>query len=253
VTELAQQSLKDFVSNKRSAKAPPSKETIRNIAKAIVMVMAGLHAKGLVHMDVKPENLMVFDGCLKLIDVDGCVEIGSKVHLNDPSISFSPIYCAPEWASFLLDRDHKACIDAAPGLDAWSVGCTLCELVTLESVLRPQYNNLTRRDRRSGLAKYMDWLGSLQETPIPNAVNELDGELGDVMASLLTCNKKRRSSCASILSAPCFATDRVQRTKSSPLTCEVYGFANESDTDSTSDSDGNAACSSQSSHMSEEF
>jgi len=251
VTELAQQSLKDFVSKKKIANASPSKETVRSMSRAIVMVMAGLHAKGLVHMDVKPENLMVFDGCLKLIDVDGCVEIGSKVYLNDPSISFSPIYCAPEWANFLLDKNRKACIDATPGLDAWSVGCTLCELVTLESVLRPDYNRLTRRDQRRGLVKYMDWLGTLQEVSIPDAVNELDDELGAVVTSLLACNMTKRSSCAAMLSSPCLATDKVKRTKSSPLTCEAYGFSPDSDTDSTCGSDGGAACSSRSSHMSQ--
>ena len=42
-----------------------------DMTKAVVFVMAGLHAKGFVHLDLKPENLMVFDGALKLIDVGG--------------------------------------------------------------------------------------------------------------------------------------------------------------------------------------
>jgi len=161
VTELAQQSLKDFVIKKRADSAPPSKETVRSMASAILLVMAGLHAKGFVHLDVKPENLMVFDGCLKLIDVDGCVEIGTQLSLDDPSISFSPVYCAPEWASFVLgeEKDH---LQVTPGLDAWSVGCTICELVTLEAIMRDKYCTVARGQRNgSGTAVFMEWLQGL--------------------------------------------------------------------------------------------
>ncbi len=55
-----------------------------------MLVVAGLHAKGFIHLDLKPENLMLFDGMLKLIDVDGCVRIGTAISVSDSSLSFSP-------------------------------------------------------------------------------------------------------------------------------------------------------------------
>merc|ERR1712070_919945 len=119
VTELAQSSLKDYVDKRREESAPPSKETVRSLAKAILLVMAGLHAKGFVHLDMKPENLMIFDGRLKLIDVDGCIEIGTSISPSNLSISFSPCYCSPEWAGFVVGSSKE--MVAAPGLDAWSV------------------------------------------------------------------------------------------------------------------------------------
>jgi serine/threonine protein kinase len=222
VTELAQQSLKDFVDNRKKEAAPPSKETVRSITKAIILVMAGLHAKGLVHMDVKPENLMIFDGRLKLIDVDGCVDIGTRISLNDSSISFSPIYCAPEWASFLLG-DEDASISAAPGLDTWSIGCTICELVTLDAVMRPTYAKMARRHRREGPAVFMDWLKSLKEAPLPQEVKQFDIELAQLMTGcLLVCNTTERRSCAESLDTPYLASDKLQRTKSSPIKLQVH-------------------------------
>jgi serine/threonine protein kinase len=219
VTELAQQSLKDFVAKRRRASAPPSKETVRIIAKAMILVMAGLHAKGLVHLDIKPENLMVFDGCLKLIDVDGCIEIGTHISLADPSISFSPIYCAPEWAGFLVG-DREARIPAAPGLDTWSVGCTICELVMLDAVLKADYLKLTRRHgRHHGAAKFMDWLKRLEEAPVPERITQFDAELAQfITGCLLVCHETERRSCAESLNSPYLAAESIpQRTKSSPI------------------------------------
>jgi len=222
VTELAQQSLKDFVAKRRVESAPPSKETVRSITKAIILVMAGLHAKGFVHMDVKPENLMVFDGCLKLIDVDGCVDIGTSISLNDPSISFSPIYCAPEWAGFLMGNED-ASISASPGLDTWSIGCTICELVTLDAVMRPAYIRMARKDKRNGPALFMDWLKSLTEAPVPQAVTQFDDELAQLMTGcLLVCNTAERRSCAESLDTPYLAVDKLQRTKSSPIKLQIH-------------------------------
>ena len=45
--------------------------------------MAGLHAKAYVHMDMNPENMMMFSGRLKVIDVDGCGRAGTKVSTQD--------------------------------------------------------------------------------------------------------------------------------------------------------------------------
>ena len=129
ITEVAQYSLKDYFALKREKNKPLSRESIKACARAILLVVAGLHAKGLVHLDLKPENLMMFNGRLKLIDVDGCVPIGSEVSINDSSISFSPCYCAPEWARFLTDESESKII-VNDKLDVWSIGITLCELVT---------------------------------------------------------------------------------------------------------------------------
>jgi serine/threonine protein kinase len=218
ITELAQQSLRDFLAYKRKGDARPSKETVRNIAKSIVLVMASLHAKGFVHLDVKPENLMVFDGCLKLIDVDGCVEIGSRIRLFDSSISFSPVYCAPEWAGFLLE-DSDACIIASPGLDVWSVGCTICELVTLgDALLKPDYVKFIRKDRHAGRLRFMEYVKTLETVPLPRSIQNFDPELAEFVAGwLLVGDKTARHSCAETLNAPYLATDKLQWTKSGPI------------------------------------
>merc|ERR1719235_1551340 len=215
VTELAQESLKEYIVRKKEEASPPSKDTVRGIAKSIVLVMAGLHAKGVIHLDLKPENLMIFDGCLKLIDVDGCMEIGSRISSANRAISFSPCYCAPEWAGFVVGS--KGSMVAAPGLDAWSVGCTICELVTMDAIMKPTYKKIHRRDPHHGQRQFMDWLSGLEKTPLPRAVEQFDAELVQLLTDcLLVCQKSQRRTCADSLDAP-YLRRRSSRTKSNPV------------------------------------
>jgi len=222
VNELAQYSLQDYVSDKKRKSAPPSQETVRSLAKAIILVMAGLHAKGFVHLDIKPENLMIFDGCLKLIDVDGCVEIGQPISKADSSISFSACYCAPEFAKFVMQKDD-ASLYALPGLDTWSVGCTICELVTLDPILRSSYKSWVTQFGRRGRIRFMDSLASMSKAPLPSKVQQFDAEFVELMNEcLLVCPESQRRTCAESLNASYLASDKLQRTKSSPLRAQAY-------------------------------
>jgi len=204
ITEVAQYSLKDYFALKREKNKPLSRESIKACARAIILVVAGLHAKGLVHLDLKPENLMMFNGRLKLIDVDGCVPIDSEVSINDSSISFSPCYCAPEWARFLID-EAKNKIIAKPHLDVWSIGITLCELVTLDAILKPMYGNFLRNGhshREAGFL-FMDWLGHITRAPVPKSIERFDKDFHKLIVDgLLVCDHMKRKSLAQCLSDP---------------------------------------------------
>ena len=111
-----------------------------------MLVVAGLNAKGLVHLDLKPENRMMFNGTLTLIGVDCCLRIGTAASIQDSTISFSPCYCAPEWARFLVE-DTESAVKIIPALDFWSVGMAICELATLDAVLKPVYASFLRNGR----------------------------------------------------------------------------------------------------------
>lgn len=207
ITELAQYSLKDYLANRRDqGKGLPS-ELIRKVTKAIVQVIAGLHAKGFVHIDLKPENMMMFSGRLKLIDVDGCMRKGDMVSITDSSISFSPCYCAPEWAEFLIEDsdEHDSRIRVMPALDVWSTGMTICELVTLDAILKPMYGKFLRSGsshREAGFL-FMDWLSRIQKVPLPKAVKNYDREFVDLLVNhLLVRDPQQRRSCAQCLSHP---------------------------------------------------
>eukprot|EP00403_Amphidinium_massartii_P029377 CAMPEP_0178396504 /NCGR_PEP_ID=MMETSP0689_2-20121128/13762_1 /TAXON_ID=160604 /ORGANISM="Amphidinium massartii, Strain CS-259" /LENGTH=657 /DNA_ID=CAMNT_0020017179 /DNA_START=330 /DNA_END=2303 /DNA_ORIENTATION=+ len=213
VTELAQYSLKDYLAYQNSLKKNFTADAVRRIAYDVVLVVAGLHSKGLVHVDLKPENLMMFNGKLKLIDVDGCVKAGTSVSVQDSTISFSPCYCAPEWARFLIN-DHESRIVISPGLDVWSVGMTICELVTLEPMLKSMYANFLRNassHREAGFL-FMEWLIALPKSIV--AFDELFVNL--LREFLLVCDSEKRRTLAEALSHD-FFTHREGRTISKAM------------------------------------
>merc|ERR1719337_700360 len=133
VTELGDHSLRDYIHARRLKDQLSSPGSVRKLVRSVVMATAALHAKGYVHLDLKPENMMIFGGRLKIIDVDGCVRIGTAISLQDSSSSFSPCYCAPELARLLLSGGEPTIV-ASPSLDSWSIGLIACECVTLNTV-----------------------------------------------------------------------------------------------------------------------
>jgi len=215
VTELAQYSLKDFIAQRRAQKRPLPLELVRKTAKSIIHILAALHAKGLVHLDLKPENLMMFQGRLKLIDVDGCVRMGSIVSVSDSSISFSPCYCSPEWARFLIEEsDGPVFITIHPALDVWSAGMTICELVTLDAVLKPTYAKYLRNgsSHREAGFRFMDYLSDIQSPPIPKKIEQADAKLyAFLINNLLVCDFTERKTCAQAMTDPYVCSDPTGR------------------------------------------
>lgn len=100
--------------------------TIVGIAAQIAAALAALHEAGVIHCDVKPDNLFVLDarawGTLpqvKVIDF-GVSRALDEPTSDDPSIAGTPAYMAPE--------QWKGAPETAS--DVYSLGCVLYELVT---------------------------------------------------------------------------------------------------------------------------
>jgi len=223
VTELAQYSLKDFLQDRRRAKSAFSRVFIRELVKRVVLAMAALHAKGYVHLDMKPENLMVFNGVLKVIDVDGCVRIGDIVKIGDNTISFSPVYCAPEWARFIL-QGGNASIEVTPQLDVWSVGMLIMEFITMEPVWNPIVARLmsSAGSHKHGVFKFLEYFTSHNEPPIPKAVREKDEGLTDLLRTgLLVWKAEERKNLAELLTHPYLSEGGWEKYLSDEAVAEV--------------------------------
>eukprot|EP00929_Paragymnodinium_shiwhaense_P033211 TRINITY_DN18282_c0_g1_i3.p1 TRINITY_DN18282_c0_g1~~TRINITY_DN18282_c0_g1_i3.p1 ORF type:complete len:584 (+),score=128.94 TRINITY_DN18282_c0_g1_i3:113-1864(+) len=213
VLELGQQTLKEYLEYRKEQRRPLGRDLIRTFAKAIVLAVAGLHAKGFVHLDLQPENLMMFDGLVKLADVGRCTTLGSRISIASSEIAFSPCYCAPEWARFLIEEEaHSNCdgifVTAKPHLDVWSVGMTICELVTLERVLgrrRASFLQDTISKQDAGFL-FLQWLADIEQGWRPQAMEKRQHEeLRELLQQkLLVCDPHARCTLAGSLSHPFF-------------------------------------------------
>ncbi len=100
--------------------------TILAVCAQIAAALAALHAAGVIHCDVKPENLFVLDRMtwsgwprVKVIDFG----VSRSIHEPPPdevSIAGTPAYMAPEqWRG-----------DPVPASDVYALGCVLYEMLT---------------------------------------------------------------------------------------------------------------------------
>jgi len=89
------------------------------------------------------------------------------------------------------------------------VGMTICELITHDAILKPQYTNFLRNAHSSREAGFlfMEWLGGIKKVPLPKTIGEHDKAFLDLISEwLLVCKKEQRKSCAQSLSHPFIAT-----------------------------------------------
>jgi TonB family protein len=123
VTEFAEEDLSQILPDRALSPA----ET-REMLDPIIDALSYLHVKKFVHGHVKPANIMVIDGHLKL-SVDGLVAAGGP---PIPSAALT-IYDAPETAYQAI----------SPSADTWSLGVTLVEALAQRP---PIWNRLANTD-----------------------------------------------------------------------------------------------------------
>jgi len=166
------ESLKDYLRGER-----PSIERIQELAIQIAEGLQAAHAKGIVHRDVKPENLLLTrDGRVKIMDF-GIAKVGEDTHLTQTGTTLGTLsYMSPE--QLLADQvDHRS--------DLWSLGVVLYEMLTRELPFR--------RDREAAVLYEI-----LNRDPAPVEVHRPDTppHLRELILQLLQKSPERRPASA---------------------------------------------------------
>ncbi|PSR95593.1 Mitogen-activated protein kinase kinase [Actinidia chinensis var. chinensis] len=94
-----------------------NESTIQIFTNQILQGLNYLHVNGFVHCDIKSENLLIGEDCIKIADL-GCARLA-----KDGATAFSgtPAFMSPEVA-----RGEEQGISA----DVWALGCTIIEMAT---------------------------------------------------------------------------------------------------------------------------
>ena len=111
----------------------PPKDAVR-IAAEVASALAYAHARGIVHRDVKPENIMLEGGHVLLADfgIARALEFAGGEKLSRSGIVLgTPLYMSPEQASGTRPVDGRS--------DVYSLGCVLYEMLAGE----PPFNGRT--------------------------------------------------------------------------------------------------------------
>ena len=102
-------------------KNTPSTKDIKLLTMQILRGVKFLHEKNIVHGDLKPENIVFSDNECKNLKI---ADLGNSMYvheLNKYSILQTRYYRAPE---VILQTNKDK------GIDIWSIGCIICELIT---------------------------------------------------------------------------------------------------------------------------
>eukprot|EP00759_Apiculatamorpha_spiralis_P018276 PhF_6_TR24764/c1_g1_i4/m.33981/K07359/CAMKK2; calcium/calmodulin-dependent protein kinase kinase 2 len=113
----------------------PSFPELRNNILDVLHGLQFLHGKGVIHMDIKPENILVTkDGECKLADFGVCTVLSSSCgddHENDVirSTQGTPLYFAPEMLLMESSNNNSAAVIHGKATDVWALGITVYILV----------------------------------------------------------------------------------------------------------------------------
>ena len=182
----------------------PRASVVRAAGAALLRALAALHAAGVVHRDVKPDNCLVCADAatLRLIDLGAsasCLTPHQVINYEPGVGACDPLYCEPDDAGWPLPADADAPTAAnlqalwerhqPDRVDVYAAGLTLLQLAT--PALRSDASLRAFRLRLAELGG--DLLSWRAES---GAVAELDEEGWRALAALLAPRERRVSAAA---------------------------------------------------------
>ncbi|TQE02956.1 hypothetical protein C1H46_011443 [Malus baccata] len=120
VFEYMQSSLDNLIETKRQTGF--TEDEIRNMCYQMFQGLAYMHKTGYFHRDMKPENVLVKEGAVKIGDLGSAKEIDSPPPYTDYVTTLW--YRAPE----VMLRSDRYC----PKVDMWAMGAIMAELFSLQ-------------------------------------------------------------------------------------------------------------------------
>jgi hypothetical protein len=153
----------------RLARGPMTVTEVIGILRDVARALAYAHQRGVVHRDIKPDNVLISGGTAvvtdfgiaKAISASRTAQGGATLTQIGTSIG-TPAYMAPEQAAGDPDVDHRA--------DIYSLGCMAFELLSGQAVF-------AGRTPQRMLAAHMG--------EAPRRISELRGDLPQTLADLV--------------------------------------------------------------------
>ncbi|MBW2608379.1 MAG: serine/threonine protein kinase [Deltaproteobacteria bacterium] len=166
--------------------------------------LAEAHARGIVHRDIKPDNIMISrEGKVKVMDLGLAKAFDNRQNQRMEKTVIGMIMGTP----FFMSPEQTFSSDVGPESDIWSPGLTLFNL--LSNKLPFQGNDLA------------DLIYKIRKCPLPNFKKQIPG-LADgsykILSKSLNKDKTKRYADCKVMSKAIFShLERLQKKMSTPV------------------------------------
>ncbi|CAN6197585.1 unnamed protein product [Urochloa humidicola] len=180
--------------------SPPFTEAeARSVMRQLLRGVERIHAAGIIHRDIKPDNILVSPGAAAVKICDMGLATPARAAVGYPERRVGTLrYRSPE--QLAGRRDY------GPGVDVWALGCVMAELLTgelmfdvgTEDAMLAAVTDLGRALAEKGL-------GAFDDCPAFRGVPEMSRGAREVLAGLLAVDPGDRLTAAAALRHPWFA------------------------------------------------
>ncbi|KAI5058760.1 hypothetical protein GOP47_0026930 [Adiantum capillus-veneris] len=196
------------------------KPLVRRYTRSIVQGLEYLHLNGIVHCDIKAQNILIGSSGVKIADFGAAKRIGSdheEGSASESELKGTPLWMAPEVVQGVEQRFPS---------EIWSLGCTVVELL----LGCPPWGHM------SDIAAALYKLGcSEEDPPLPEDTSD-----GDFVLHCLQRDPKARWTASELLQHPFLsdigAEDDIKHEQLSPRSTLDFFQSEASDFEDTSDS-----------------
>ena len=182
-------------------------QAARKVAKGVLQCVKGLHGRGVIHRDVKPNNLLITKGgVLKLIDLGGAADLRTGTNFDEAETVFDPVYGPPE--RYITGKfgglfGGLAWGKSKPDLfDAFSCGMVIMQ-VSCPSMRKKNGMAGVRRELKIWAYDLPMWRASLPDRRQGDfAILDANNEAGWKLVCGLCAQKDKRMSVSQALGSP---------------------------------------------------
>merc|ERR1719359_1537081 len=140
--------------------------------------------------------------------------MNSKISVEENTIAFTPLYCAPEFARVLVeDADY---IHISRLMDVWSIGLTSLDLLLSQPALEHKYTEIV--ESTGDCMGYFEWLADRTiELGLPAQLEKVDKDYYNMLQEhILVKDEKVRASIPEVMNHPFYNKDYSKKTSKSP-------------------------------------
>uniref|UniRef100_A0A0E0IP83 [RNA-polymerase]-subunit kinase n=1 Tax=Oryza nivara TaxID=4536 RepID=A0A0E0IP83_ORYNI len=167
---------------------PDPEERARSVMRDLVAAAVALHAAGVMHRDIKPDNVLVANGGgLKLCDFGAATPVKPPGKPYEESRVGTLLYTSPEQ---LADSEFYG-----PAVDMWALGCIMAEILTGG----PLFDDSSEERMHKEMADMRHRLESTGTCKLFDELPELSAAGREVLAGMLAFNPDERMTAAEAL------------------------------------------------------